>query len=124
MYKIDIKEFRLKNNLTQKQLASYFGIGQGFISQMENGIDPVPEKYIRRILDDPAFDSSMVQIVESVNDVEIPREVFDKMSQLIDTVCSQQNIIASQQRTIEHYVLSDRRVDAQEAGNASSADVG
>lgn len=124
MYKIDIKEFRLKNKLTQKELASYFGIGQGFISQMENGVDPIPEKYIRQILDDPALDSSMVQIVEQNNDVVIPREVFDKMAQLIDTVCSQQNTMASQQRTIEHYALLDRRADAREAGNAASADVG
>ncbi|MEG2063500.1 MAG: helix-turn-helix transcriptional regulator [Alistipes sp.] len=88
MYKIDIKEFRVKNKLTQKQLATYFGIGQGFISQMENGVNPIPEKYIRQILDDPALDSSMVQIVEQNNDVAIPREVFDKISQLINTVCA------------------------------------
>lgn len=101
MYRIDIKEFRLKNKLTQKQLATYFGIGQGFISQMENGINPIPEKYIRKILDDPKVDSSMVQVVEPISDVKMSREVFDKISQLIDTVCSQQETIAGQQRTIE-----------------------
>lgn len=97
MYKIDIKEFRRKNKLTQKQLAAYLGVGQGFVSQMENGINPIPEKYIRKILDDSTVDSSMV-IVESLDsEVKMSREVFDKMSRLIDTVCSQQGTIAGQQ---------------------------
>lgn len=78
MYKIDIKEFRRKNKLTQKQFAAYLGVGQGFVSQMENGINPIPEKYIRKILDDSTVDSSMV-IVESLDsEVKMSREVFDK----------------------------------------------
>ena len=97
MYKIDIKEFRRKNKLTQKQFAAYLGVGQGFVSQMENGINPIPEKYIRKILDDSTVDSSMI-IVESLDsEVKMSREVFDKMSRLIDTVCSQQGTIAGQQ---------------------------
>lgn len=97
MYKIDIKEFRRKNKLTQKQFAAYLGVGQGFVSQMENGINPIPEKYIRKILDDSTVDSSMV-IVESLDsEVKMSHEVFDKMSRLIDTVCSQQGTIAGQQ---------------------------
>lgn len=64
---------------------------------MENGINPIPEKYIRKILDDSTVDSSMV-IVESLDsEVKMSREVFDKMSRLIDTVCSQQGTIAGQQ---------------------------
>ena len=86
-----------KNKLTQKQFAAYLGVGQGFVSQMENGINPIPEKYIRKILDDSTVDSSMV-IVESLDsEVKMSREVFDKMSRLIDTVCSQQGTIAGQQ---------------------------
>lgn len=131
MYKVDIKEFRRKNKLTQKQLATYFGIGQGFISQMENAINPVPEKYIRKILDDPQMDSSMVQVVEPVNDVKMPREVFDKISQLIDTVCSQQGTIADQQkliteqhRTIDRLTSPVESVGVRPAEDAGCADVG
>ena len=101
MYKIDIKEFRRKNRLTQKQLAAYLGIGQGFVSQMENGINPIPEKYIRKILEDSAFDSSMI-VIESVDpEVKMPREVFDKISQLIDANCSQKEDISSLVATIK-----------------------
>lgn len=97
MYKIDFKEFRRKNNFTQKQLASYLGTGQGFVSQMETGKNPTPEKYIIKILEDPDVDSSMVVVESPDTEVKMSREVFNRMSQLIDTVCSQQGTIASQQ---------------------------
>lgn len=122
MYSIDIKVFRGRNNLTQKQLAEYFGIGQGFISQMENGVDPIPDKYIRKILDDSNLDSSMVKVIDPDNEVKMPREVFDKMSQLIDTVCSQQETIAGQHRIIE--ILSSKKGNVHPDDNAGCADVG
>lgn len=91
--------------MTQQVLADYLGITQAFVSNMEAGRDTIPEKYIRKILDDPNVDSSMLSGGEEenitlnprVDDVKMPREVFDKISQLIDTVCSQQGTIASQQ---------------------------
>lgn len=61
MYEIDLKEFRRANRMTQKDLAYYFGVGQGFVSQMEKGIRPVPDKYIGIILADETKDSSMVR---------------------------------------------------------------
>lgn len=45
----------------------------------------------------------MPDMVPSLNTdlkIEMPREVFDKMAQLIDTVCSQQDVIAQQQSVI------------------------
>lgn len=103
MYCIDLKIFRRVNKMTQQELADYFGVGQGFISQMEKKGRRVPEKYISKILSDKSKDSSMVQIIDSDNsdnEVKMPREVFDKMAQLIDTVCSQQDVIAQQQSVI------------------------
>ncbi|WP_418980772.1 helix-turn-helix domain-containing protein [Alistipes shahii] len=103
MYSIDLKIFRRANKMTQQELADYLGVGQGFISQMEKNGRRVPEKYISKILSDKSKDSSMVQIIDSDNsnnEVTMSREVFDKMSQLIDTVCSQQGTIADQQKLI------------------------
>lgn len=105
MKSVDIKKFRKANGMTQQVLADYLGITQAFVSNMEAGRDTIPEKYIRKILDDPNVDSSMLSGGEEenitlnprVDDVKMPREVFDKISQLIDTVCSQQGTIASQQ---------------------------
>ena len=39
---IDLKEFRKANKISQTALADYLGIGQGFVSQMENGERPMP----------------------------------------------------------------------------------
>lgn len=126
MYTIDIKEFRRANNLTQKALADYLGITQTFISNMEAGRDTVPEKYIRKILDDPNLDSSMVKGMptnENAPDVAIPREVFDKISQLIDTVCSQQGTIADQQKLItEQHRTIDRLTSPVESSGVRSAE--
>lgn len=39
----DLKGFRKSKGLNQKELACVLGIGQSFISQIENGKDPMPE---------------------------------------------------------------------------------
>lgn len=126
MYVIDIKEFRKANNLTQKALADYLGITQAFISNMEAGRDTVPDKYIRKILDDPNMDSSMVKgtaVEEKASEVAMPREVFDKISQLIDTVCSQQGTIADQQKLIaEQHRTINRLATTVESGGVRSAE--
>lgn len=123
MYNIDIKEFRRVNNMTQRDLADYLGIKvQGYISQMENGERPIPVKYICRILADNSKDSSMVKVFDPDDEVKMSREVFDKISRLIDTVCSQQETIASQQQTLKNYGRLDRQTDAPEVKNAGSAD--
>ena len=98
MYSIDIREFRRANKMTQQELADYFGVVQGVISNMENGREKVPDKYISKILGDPNVDSSMVKVVAPENEVKMPREVFDKFSLLLETISSQQGTIADQQR--------------------------
>ena len=98
MYSIDLREFRRANKMTQQELADYFGVVQGFISNMENGREKVPDKYISKILGDPNVDSSMVKVVAPENEVKMPREVFDKFSLLLETISSQQGTIADQQK--------------------------
>lgn len=36
---IQLKEYREKNGLSQKQLAKILGVGQGYISKIENGVE-------------------------------------------------------------------------------------
>ncbi len=60
--------------------------------------------------------------LESMN---MSREVFEKISKLIDTVCSQQNTIADQHRTIDRLVSSQKNSsDVRPADNADSAVAG
>lgn len=45
------KRFRKANGITQKELADYLEVGQGFISQIENSERPAPKNIISKILD-------------------------------------------------------------------------
>lgn len=59
---IDLKAFRKANHLTQIELADYFGVGQGFISQIEKGDRPIPNEYISKIFANPhGWDTSMLR---------------------------------------------------------------
>lgn len=40
---IDLKRFRADNKLSQIELANILGIGQSFVSQIENGRNPMPD---------------------------------------------------------------------------------
>lgn len=54
----DFKAFRKTNNLTQKDAADFFGCTQGFISQIEKGIRPVPPEFISKAAASPEWDAS------------------------------------------------------------------
>lgn len=59
---IDLKAFRKANHLTQIELADYFGVGQGFISQIEKGDRPIPSEYISKIFANSlGWDTSMLR---------------------------------------------------------------
>ena len=46
-----LKELRLKNNLTQKEIADYLNITQNTYSQYENGKRQVPTEIYMRLAD-------------------------------------------------------------------------
>lgn len=61
MEKIDLKAFRKANKISQTKLGKYFGVGQSFISQIEQGTRPMPPEYISKILADKRWDTSMIR---------------------------------------------------------------
>ena len=68
---VDLKAFRKINSLTQIDLANYFSVGQGFISQIEKGDRPIPKEYISRLLANPyGWDVSMLKDRGDENVVE------------------------------------------------------
>lgn len=109
-YKFDIKEFRASNKMTQSALADYLGVKQSFIANMESGRDKIPDKYIRKILEDPNINSSMIQVEDSEEDITIPLKVFEQISQLIKTVNSQQNTISDHTRIMSRLVEDNHRI--------------
>lgn len=86
---IDLKEFRKVNFLTQKEIADYFGVGQGFISQIEKGNRPLPKEYISRLLANPhGWDVSMLlegdQPENAVAETPETGAITDKLLALIE----------------------------------------
>lgn len=56
-----IKTFRKCNKMSQVALAEYLKVTQGFISQMEKEMCPIPDWVISKILDNPnGWDTSML----------------------------------------------------------------
>ena len=107
MSKIDIKAFRKANRLSQKMLAEYLGVGQGFISQIEAGERPLPMNLLDKILANPEWDISMI-IPERESESEL-------ISALKETIQSQRETIDYQKEIIA-MLKSERR----SPGNAAS----
>ena len=66
--KMGLKEFRLRNGVSQTQLAEFLGVGQGFVSQMEKGDRKVPDTAIEKIMCNPhGWDTSMLMEKSSIS---------------------------------------------------------
>lgn len=118
-----LKKAIKERGLTQEQAAERLGITRQTIGQ-----------WIKR----PTFDANTLHEIGSKlgielepesnrksNNINLSREVFEKISQLIDTVCSQQNTIADQHRTIDRLVSNQKNSsDVRTADNADSAVAG
>ena len=70
---VDLKAFRRKNNLLQKDLATYLGISREFISMVESGKAVLPRNHICKLLNnDKGWDTSAIQEQESAGKKKIP----------------------------------------------------
>ena len=70
----DFKVFRKINNITQAEIALYLGCTQGFISQIEKGLRPIPDEFIKKILSNPKWDSSLFTSEEQMLEMSLPTE--------------------------------------------------
>lgn len=53
---LDIKTFRRYNRISQKELAAYLEVGQGFISQMERHARPIPGSVLEKLRANPKWE--------------------------------------------------------------------
>lgn len=68
---IDLKQFRIVNNLTQTELGDYLGVLKGFISKIENEKEKLPEPKFRKLLENPfGWDTSMLTKSEVATEVK------------------------------------------------------
>lgn len=99
---IDLKAFRKVNSLTQIELAEYFGVGQGFISQMEKGDRPIPREYISKILaNQNNWDTTMLAPRD-----EMPRLVAENIPQLSNVELLLRDLLAEERARVD--VLQER----------------
>ncbi len=120
MVGFDLKAFRKKYRLKQVDIAKLFGCVQGNISAIETGKKKleeyqariIEEKYGKEVLEEFAVYKNFTEIKKSClvaeeesvyktknpeilsdDTVTIPREVFDQIARLTETVLSQQKTI-------------------------------
>ena len=48
---LNIRQIRSDYKLSQKDIANIVGCRQGFVSQVENGVDPMPSEWAKKIAD-------------------------------------------------------------------------
>lgn len=93
MSKIDIKAFRKANRLSQKMLADFLGVGQGFISQIEAGERPLPMNLLDKILSNKEWDISMI-IPERESESELISALKETIQSQRETIDYQKEIIS------------------------------
>jgi len=60
----DLKKFRKENKLTQTELAEQLGVTQGFISQIELEISPLPDAIISKILENKDYKFNHADLIQ------------------------------------------------------------
>lgn len=125
--------FIKSQNLSQGKFERLLGFSNGYVNNISKGIGGDKLQRIIGVFPDLNTEWLLTGVGDMINkssspDLEsmnMPREVFEKISQLIDTVCSQQNTIADQHRTIDRLISSQKNSsDVRTADSADSAVAG
>lgn len=78
----DLKRFRIEKKISQKQLADKLGVGQSFISQIENGKNPIPDLLLSKLKDIYALDIRDYQADSSLGGC-IPVSAGERLEKII-----------------------------------------
>lgn len=102
---IDVKKIRLKLGISQEKLAEMIGVAPRTVQNWESGTKIPKSRYaiLRNISKD--VEKGEVKIEkDNTESVTMPREVFDQITKLTETVLSQQRTIESQQDSFKELV--------------------
>lgn len=91
----DLKRFRKENKLTQKQLAEYLDVTQGFVSQIEKGASQLPERYISKILEDNLYKISDDEQKGGLNNNSNNNSSLDTLARAIEILVQNDTIKAN-----------------------------
>ena len=109
---MDLKKFRKQNGISQQELASYLGVGQSFISQVESGRSPLPESVFEKIKSNPDW-TIYVDTVENKGEITIktdaPEQEKDGRIPLVpfEAVAGPGTMVFSDEQIEDYYMVRE-----------------
>lgn len=123
-----IKTFRKCNKMSQVALAKYLEVTQGFISQMEKEMCPIPDWVISKILDNPyGWDTSMLtqsrdEVTERV-EKKVEIDITDRLLAIIEDQKRDTQMLLGMLREKDYEIKRLREeLNERKKGVAQSAD--
>lgn len=123
-----IKAFRKCNKMSQVALAEYLEVTQGFISQMEKEMCPIPDWVISKILDNPnGWDTSMLtqsrdEVTERV-EKKVEINITDRLLAIIEDQKRDTQMLLGMLREKDYEIKRLREeLNERKKGVAPSAD--
>lgn len=130
-----VAAIKYKYGLKQAEIAERMGVKNTYLSDVINGRSPLSELFSDKLI--TAFSISKVYLssgegevfeeekkMPSVSDtISMPREVFEQITRLTETVFSQQKTIEGQQKLIEEVLQELKKMRVQTGDNVGSVAV-
>lgn len=130
-----VAAIKYKHGLKQAEIADRMGIKNTYLSDVINGRSPLSELFSDKLI--TAFSISKIYLLSGEGEVfeeeekapstseiiSMPREVFEQITRLTETVLSQQKTIEGQQKLIEEFLQEQKKMRVQTGGNVGSVAV-
>lgn len=128
-----VAAIKYKHGLKQSEIADKMGIKNTYLSDVINGRSPLSELFSDKLT--TAFSVSKVYLSNGEGEVfeeeekkpstseiiSMPREVFEQITRLTETVLSQQKTIEGQQKLLEEILQEQKKMLAHTEENVSCA---
>lgn len=126
-----IIQFIKYKQISKTSFEKQVGLSNGFVNNIRISIQPKTLLKISEIFPDLntswllTGNGSMLNeavVAPVCNDViSMPREVFEQLSKLTESVLSQQRVIESQNGMLETLIMTNKKIAAQMENNATNA---
>lgn len=123
-----IESIKFSSKLKQSEIAERLGVKSTYLSDMINGRVPFSDSIKEKIYEVFSYntDEELMQCSQMCYGggevIEMPREVFDQIAKLTETILSQQRVIESQSGVIETLVDTSKKMVARPGDNVICAD--
>lgn len=97
----ELKEFRLKNGLTQDQVGELIGLKKSFISKIENGKEKLSDEKLQKLIENAAgLDTSMLKLTGD------RRRLHSTRDELVETLREQ--IAKLEEQNAKYWALIEK----------------